>query len=150
VVTSVFNATDPVVRRRIFGIARLDLATRNLDFTAIGPAVSGMSGLHVAPDRKIGYSVAYTTSGAGGVSRRTEFWVFDISARKLLRKHEFEARTRFSFALSGDGKKLYIYGAGPTLDIYDAQTFKLERAIAFDGDSTTGLLVVRPRNSSGQ
>jgi len=148
-VTSIFNATDPVVRRRIFGIASLNLNTRQLDFTPIGPAV-GMTGLQLTPDRKTGYTVAFTGTGAGGVAQRTEFWVFDIPTRKLLRKQEFDARTRFSFALSGDGKKLYIYLAGPTLDIYDAQTFKLERTITFDGDTTTGLLVVRPRPNGGQ
>jgi DNA-binding beta-propeller fold protein YncE len=142
VVTSVFNATDPVVRRRIFGIARLDLQTRNLDFTPVGPATTGMTGLHLTPDRKTGYTVAFM---GGGANRRTEFWVFDIPTRKLIKKLEFESRTRFSFALSGDGRQLYIYGAGPTIELYDANTLKLQRIINFDGDSTTGLLVLRPR-----
>ena len=62
VVTSVFNTTDPLVRRRIFGIARLDLASRNLDFTPVGPAVTGMTGLRLTPDRKTGYTVAYLGS----------------------------------------------------------------------------------------
>jgi DNA-binding beta-propeller fold protein YncE len=142
VVTSVFNATDSIVRRRIFGIARLDLTTRQLDFTPVGPATTGMAGLRLTPDRKIGYTVAFMGSGA---TRRTEFWVFDIPTRKLVKKLEFESRTRFSFALSGNGKQLYIYSAGPTIEIYDAETLKLQRIITFDGDSTTGLLVVQPQ-----
>jgi DNA-binding beta-propeller fold protein YncE len=145
VVTSVFNATDPVVRRRIFGIARLDLNTRKLDFTPIGPATTGMTGLQLSPDRKTGYTVAFNGSGA---TRRTEFWVFDIPNHKLVSKHEFDSRSRFSFNLSGDGRQLYIHTAGPTIECYDAQTFRLQRVITFDGDQTTNLLVVKPKGSS--
>lgn len=143
VVTSVFNATDPVVRRPIFGIARLDLTTRALDFTPVGPAVMGMTGLRLTPDRKTGYTVAFL-GNRNEPTRRTEFWVFDIPTRKLIKKHEFESRSRFFFNLSSDGKKLYIYGAGPTIEIYDAETFKLEREIDFDGDITTQMLALRP------
>ncbi|MFN0121660.1 MAG: YncE family protein [Blastocatellia bacterium] len=142
IVTSVFNATDSVVRRRIFGIARLDLNTRKLDFTAIGPATTGMTGLHLTPDRKTGYTVAFNGNGA---TRRTEFWVFDIDAHKLVNKHEFDSRSRFSFSLSSDGKQLYIHGAGPTIECYDAANFALKRIITLDGDMTTNLLVLRPR-----
>jgi DNA-binding beta-propeller fold protein YncE len=141
-VTSVFNSTDPVVRRRIFGIAQLDLNTRKLDFTPIGPATTGMTGLQLSPDRRTGYTVAFNGSGA---TRRTEFWVFDITARKLVKKHEFDSRSRFSFNLSGDGRQLYIHSAGPTIECYDAQTFRLQRVITFDGDQTTNLLVVKPK-----
>src|SRR5262245_9298886 len=144
IVTSVFNTTDPVVRRPIFGIARLDLASRNLDFTPVGPAVMGMTGLRLAPDRKIGYTVAFL-GNRNEPTRRTEFWVFDIPSRKLVKKHEFESRSRFSFAISSDGKQLYIYAAGPTIEIYDAETFKLQREIAFDGDMTTQMLVLQPQ-----
>jgi hypothetical protein len=145
VVTSVFNTTDPVVRRRIFGIARLDLASRNLDFTPVGPAVTGMTGLRLTPDRKTGYTVAFLGGSPSEPTRRTEFWVFDIVARKLAKKHEFESRSRFNFTVSSDGKQLYIYGAGPTIEVYDAETFKLQRVMTFDGDMTTGMLVLRPR-----
>jgi DNA-binding beta-propeller fold protein YncE len=145
VVTSVFNTTDPVVRRRIFGIARLDLASRNLDFTPVGPAATGMTGLRLTPDRKTGYTVAYLGGSPSEPTRRTEFWVFDIAARKLTRKHEFQSRSRFNFTVSSDGKQLYIYGAGPTIEVYDAETFKLQRVMTFEGDMTTGMLVLRPR-----
>ncbi len=147
VVTSIFNATDSVVRRPIFGIARLDLTTRQLDFTPVGPAVTGMTGLQLTPDRKTGYTVAFMGSRSDP-TRRTEFWVFDIPMRKLIKKQEFESRSRFSFALSGDGKQVYVYGAGPTIEVYDVNSFKLQKVLTFDGDITTGMLVVRPRNTS--
>jgi len=140
-VTSVFNATDPVVRRSIFGIARINLATKNVDFTPIGPATP-MNRFVLTPDRKKGYTVAY--SGQGG-NRRTEFWVFDVVARKVIKKLEFQSRSRFSFAVSGDGRKLYIYGAGPTIEVYDADTLTLEKTIPLEADSITQLLVLRPQ-----
>ncbi|HSB12481.1 MAG TPA: hypothetical protein VLM38_23535 [Blastocatellia bacterium] len=140
-VTSVFNATDPVVRRSIFGIARINLTTKNVDFTPIGPAAQ-MNRFLLSPDRKRGYTVTY--SGQGG-NRRTEFWVFDVVARKVIKKLEFESRSRFNFAVSGDGKKLYIYGAGPTIEIFDADTLNLEKTVTLDGDAITQLLVFRPR-----
>jgi Domain of unknown function (DUF4221) len=141
-VTSVFNATDPVVRRSIFGIARINLATKNVDFTPIGPAAP-MNRFLLTPDRKKGYTVAFSGQGA---NRRTEFWVFDVVARKVTRKLEFESRSRFNFAVSGDGRKLYIYGAGPTIEIYDAETLKLERTITLEGDAITQMLVLRLRS----
>ena len=141
-VTSVFNATDPVVRRAIFGIARINLATKSVDFTPIGPAAP-MNRFLLTPDRKKGYTVTF--SGQGG-NRRTEFWVFDVVARKVIKKLEFESRSRFNFAVSGDGKKLYIYGAGPTIEIYDAETLRLEKTITLEGDAITQLLVFRPRS----
>ncbi len=130
----------------MFGIARLELATRKLDFTPIGPAVTGMTGLRLSPDRKTGYTVAFLGGNRVEPTRRTEFWVFDIATRKLTARQEFDSRSRFSFALSSDGKQLYIYGAGPTIEVYDAATFKPQRVITLDGDITTSMLVLRPRN----
>jgi len=141
-VTSVFNATDAVVRRSIFGIARINLLTKNVDFTPIGPAAP-MNRLYLTPDRKKGYTVTF--NGQGG-NRRTEFWVFDVVARKVIKKLEFESRARFNFAISSDGRKLYIYGAGPTIEIYDADTLKLEQTITLEGDAITQLLVLRPQS----
>lgn len=139
-VTSVFNATDPVVRRSIFGIARINLATKAVDFTPIGPATP-MHRFYLTPDRKKGYTVAFSGQGA---NRRTEFWVFDVEARKVIKKSEFESRSRFNFAASSNGRKLFIYGAGPTIEIYDAETLKLQRTITLEGDAITQMLVLRP------
>jgi hypothetical protein len=103
-----------------------------------------MRQLALTPDRKKGFTVAMNGQGA---TRRTEFWVFDVEDRKVIKKVEFESRTRFSFAISGNGRKLYIYGAGPTIDIYDADTLKLENTITLDGDAITQLLVLRPNHN---
>jgi hypothetical protein len=39
--TSIFTSADPIVHNRVFGLARLDLATRQVNYDPIGPAPSG-------------------------------------------------------------------------------------------------------------
>ena len=72
--------------------------------------------------------------------------MFDVNARKVIKKLEFESRSRFAFAVSSDGRKLYIYGAGPTIEIYNADTLTLENTITLEGDAITQLLVLRPQS----
>jgi hypothetical protein len=124
----------------MFGIARVDLGRRNFDFTPVGPATMGMMDLRVTPDRKVGYTVAFTDSNPG--NRRCEFWVFDMTTRKLTKKLEFPGRTRFDFSISSTGKQLYIFGAGPTIEIYDADTLQFQKTINLEADTTTGLIVM--------
>ncbi len=139
IVTSVFNATDPVVHRAIFGIAHVDLAKRTFDFTPVGPSTPGMSQLRLTPDRKTGYLVAFM--GSGG-NRRPEFWVFDMDTNALAKRIEFSAPINFQFSVSGTGQQLYIYGRASKIDIYDASTLALKKTIDVGSDMTTGLVMV--------
>ncbi len=136
-----FTAIDPIVHRQVFGIGRFDLDTRKFQFNPMGPMSGGMLGLHVTPDGKTGYTV--TTSGAGG-NKRSEFWVFDLGTNKLVRKAEFDGRARYSFAVSSDGKSLYIYAAGYQIEVYDAAALKLRNTIDVNTDITTEMIVLRP------
>jgi WD40 repeat protein len=65
-----------------------------------------------------------------------------MEKQKLVKRAEFPGRTRFTFAVSSTGKQLYIYGAGNTIEIYDADTLKLTKTIEVDGDMTSSLAVV--------
>ena len=47
-------------------------------------------------------------------------------------------------AVPPDGK-LYIHGAGSTIDVHDASNFKYLRTITLDADMTTGLYVMPGR-----
>jgi hypothetical protein len=145
IMQTVFNASDPAVHRRIFGIARVDLARRNFDFTPVGPATVGMTGLRVTPDHKTGYTVAFLDGNPGNL--RCEFWVFDLTTRKLAKRVDFPARTRFDFSTSSNGKQIYIFGAGPTLEIYDVDTLQLQKTINLEADTTTNLVVVPAKKS---
>jgi hypothetical protein len=137
---SVFNSTDPIVHSRLFGIARFDLSTRDREFTPIGPPPNGMSGLQVTPDKKSAYAVI---SSGGGGNKRCEFWAFDLVSTKISHTAEVPCRSRFSFGMSGDGKKLYIYGAGFEIEVYDAATLKYEKTWDL-GNDVTGNLIVLP------
>jgi hypothetical protein len=139
--TSIFNSADPIVHNRVFGLARLDLATRQVDFKPIGPAPSGMAGLQVTPDKKTAYTIV--ANGAFG-NKRCEFWAFDLASDRLTEKAEAPCRTRFSFGMSSDGKKLYIYGAGFEIEVYDTATLKLEKTWDLQNDVTYGGIAVLP------
>jgi len=138
---SIFNYSDPIVHNRVFGLARFDLNTRKFDFTPVGPAPVAMTGLHVAPDKKSAFTVS--TNGTGG-NKRCEFWGLDLATSRLARTGEFPCRTRYSFGMSADGKKLYIYGAGFEIEVYDAVTFQHEATWDLGNDMTGGGLVVIP------
>jgi DNA-binding beta-propeller fold protein YncE len=141
VYVSAFNSTDNVVHSRLFGIGRFDLNTRKMDFSPIGPAPTGMAGLHVAPDKKNAYTII--TNGMHG-NKRCELWAFDLSNNHLAKTAETPCRTRFSFGMSADGKKLYIYGAGFEIEVYDAATLKYERTWDLNNDTTMAGMVVLP------
>ncbi|SPE42531.1 conserved exported hypothetical protein [Candidatus Sulfopaludibacter sp. SbA3] len=137
---SLFNYSDPIVHNRVFGLARFDLNTRKFEFTPIGPSPAGLGGLYVTPDKKMGYTMSQ--NGVGG-NRRCEFWGLDLTTTKLARTAEVPCRSRYSFGISSNGKKLYIYGAGFEIEVYDAVTF--QREATWDlGHDMTGAMVVLP------
>jgi DNA-binding beta-propeller fold protein YncE len=136
---SVFNSADPIVHNHVFGLARFNLNTREIAFDPIGPAPRGMSGLQVAPDKKTAFSVV--SNGVFG-NRRCEFWAFDLASDQVTSKAEFPCRTRFSFGMSSNGKKLYIYGAGFEIEVYDAATLRYERTWDLKNDVTFGMVAL--------
>ncbi len=134
-----FNSTDPIVHKTTFGFAKFDLNQRTFDFTPVGPSTTGTLGLRLTPDRKTGFTVAFNGMGA---NRRCEFWTFDIASRKITKTQEFDGRSRFEFNMSSDGKLLYIYGAGNTLEMYDATTLKMVKDLDVNTDMTSNMLVL--------
>jgi DNA-binding beta-propeller fold protein YncE len=144
--SGIFNVQDPVQNRRIMGIARVNLAGKNVDFWALGP--SRPVGFSLAPDRKKAYGLLQEIG-------HYEFWTFDLEHHKLGAKVEFPGRPRMALRTSSNGKVLYIYQAGHTIDLYEASTYKYLRTLTLDADTTTELLVVpsaqstTPSNSQG-
>ncbi|HXM42460.1 MAG TPA: hypothetical protein VN924_14500 [Bryobacteraceae bacterium] len=139
--TSIFTSADPIVHNRVFGLARLDLGSRQVNYNPIGPAPPGMAGLQVTPDKKTAYTIV--ANGSFG-NKRCEFWAFDLTTDRLTRKEEVPCRTRFSFGMSSDGRKLYIYGAGFEIEVYDTATLKLEKTWNLENDVTYAGIVVLP------
>jgi DNA-binding beta-propeller fold protein YncE len=136
--TTTLTVEDPVQHRRMVGVARINLVKKDLDFYTVGPA--GGVNFVLAPDRKHAYGLE---SAVG----RYQFWTVDLDQRKVLSRAEFEGRPRMSLKTSTNGKVLYIYNAGNTIDLYDAATYRYMRTITLDGDVTTGFYVV-PRQAA--
>jgi hypothetical protein len=142
-VTSVFTAVDEIVHKGTLGLAKINLVSGKVDYHPIGPLLP-MIGFQLSPDRKRGYSVMPKI--APGANRLTEWWVWDIDNHKVLKKKEFDTRPTFRFAVGGNGKKLYLYGAGSTLEVWDAETLESRKMIYLNKDTTTNLITL-PRTS---
>lgn len=141
-VTSVFTSVDEIVHKGTLGLAHINLTTRKVDYFPIGPLLP-MMGFYISPDHKFGYSVMPKI--AGGENRLTEWWVWDLEKHQVVRKKEFDSRPTFKFAVGGDGKWLYLYGAGSTLEIWDAHTLESKKLIYLNKDTTTNLITIASR-----
>jgi DNA-binding beta-propeller fold protein YncE len=139
--TAMFVSSDPIVHNRVFGLARFDLSTKQIDFNPIGPAPEGIAGLEVTPDKKWAYTVV--ANGLHG-NKRCEFWAFDLATDRITQKAEVPCRTRFTLGISANGKKLYIYGAGFDIEVYDAVTLKHEKTWDLNTDVTYAGIAVVP------
>jgi hypothetical protein len=132
-VTTTLTVEDPVQHRRMMGIARINLAKKDLEFYTIGP--SAPVSFALAPDRKHAYGLESSID-------RYQFWSFDLDQRRVTTRAEFAGRPRMSLKTSTNGRLLYIYNAGNTIDMYDSSTYKYLRSITLDGDVTTQFYVV--------
>ena len=137
-VTSLFVSVDPIVHKGTLGLASLDMTTRKVTYTPIGADLP-MIGFMVAPGKRLAYSVMY--AGAAG-NRTTEWWTWDLQTHRVINRAPLEARTTFSFGISGDGTKLYLYGSGSTLEIFNAQTLKSEKLLFLNKDLTTRIVTL--------
>jgi len=137
--SGIFTTRDPIQNRDIMGVARVNLTAKSFDFWPIGPAVQLPIGARpvsfsLAPDRKRAYGLLQEIG-------HYEFWTFDLD-RHNVSKTEFDGRPRMALRTSTNGKMLYIYQAGNTIDFYDAATYKYLRTLTLDADETTDLFVV--------
>jgi hypothetical protein len=130
--TALFTVSDPVQNRRTMGIGRVNLAAKSVDFFTLGPAAQ--VGFTMAPGRKVAYGISQEIG-------RYEFWKFDIEGRRLAARTEFKGRPRMSLKTSSNGKVLYIYNAGHTIDLWDAESYQYLRSIELEGDMTTEMFV---------
>jgi len=137
----ILNADDFKVVDRI-DLAKPDLpGMENIGFGANLDSI-GEPGKHVSvftSDKKNAYTVVST--GMHG-NKRCEFWSFDLNSDRITKTAEVPCRTRFSMGMSADGKKLYIFGAGFEIEVYDAATLKFERTWDLNNDVTGAGMVV--------
>jgi hypothetical protein len=135
---SIFTGVDPVVHKGTLGLVTLDLNTRKSSFVPIGRALPSL-GFLISPDHTRGYSIMFNGVGE---NRETEFWVWDLASHKVVKKAPFESRPTLRFGLSGDGKKIYLYGAGSSFEVFDGDTLKSRKLIFLGKDTTTNLVTL--------
>ena len=137
-VTTVFTSVDPIVHRETLGLGVIDLNTRKVDFRPLGPAFP-MIGFLLTPDRKLGYSLMINRTLG---NREAEWWVWDVPTHTVIKKVSVPSRATFRFGMSSDGKKLYLYGAGSTIEFFDAATLQSTKLLFLNKDTTTNLIVM--------
>ncbi len=132
--TGLFRMTDPVQGRSMMGIARVNLAARDVDFYMLGP--SEPVGFSLAPGREKAYGLY--SSGVG----KHEFWTFDLEGRRVESKQPFDGRPRMRLAISSNGEQLYVYNAGNTIDVHEASNYRFVRTLELDADTTSNLVML--------
>lgn len=126
--TALFTTSDPIEHRRQLVLGRVDLVHKRVDSFPIGPAPDHREvSFALGGDRKFGYVLLEDI-------RRYELWTLDLAGRRRQSRVEFDARPRMALRSSTNGKFLYIFEAGNTIDVYDAAGFKRLRTITLDGD----------------
>jgi DNA-binding beta-propeller fold protein YncE len=135
----VFRTTDPFLRNAMFGVARLDLSSRQTEIFELGPALR-LGSFTLSPDEKRGYAIA---QGTGASEELNDLVVVDMeNMRVLARKEGFEqGRPNSSLTVSGDGTKLYVSGVGDRIHVYDTSTLELRKSIFAGGDVMLPALV---------
>lgn len=131
--TTTMTVEDPIQNRRMMGVARVNLNAKTLDFYTIGPA-TGVN-FALSPDGRSAFGVE---SEIG----RYQLWTFDLEGRRVAKRQEFPGRPRMSLKTSTNGKVLYIYNAGETIDLYGAEDYAHLTTLHLPGDVSTGLLVL--------
>jgi DNA-binding beta-propeller fold protein YncE len=126
--TALFTMEDKVQKRKLLVVGRVNMGERTIDFFPIGPAPDrGEASFALAPGRKQAYVLVQDT-------RHYELWTIDVPGRRRESRIEFDGRTRMALRSSSNGKILYIYEAGNTIDLYEAAGFKYLRTITLDTD----------------
>ena len=130
--TGLFRSTDPVNHRTLMGIARVDLVRKAVDFYSLGP--SEPVGFTIAPGRHKGFGLRQQVGNY-------QFWSFDLDGRRVSQRVEFDGRPRMGLTVSTNGKVLYVHVAGPTIDLYDAETLQKIRTVEYKADQTDVIVV---------
>jgi DNA-binding beta-propeller fold protein YncE len=142
--TALFTMADPVQQRRLLVVGRVNLGEKRIDSFPIGPVPDrGQVSFALAADHKHGYILVQDI-------RHHELWTVDMPGRRLQSKVEFNGRPRMAIRTSSNGKIIYIYQAGNTIDLYEADGFKYLRTMTLDADMTYNSFHVAPPRSPGR
>ena len=134
--TGLVRVTDPINHRRMIGIARVDLAEKDMEFYTLGPNVP-VGGFTLAPGGRKAWAL-YSEVG------RYEFWAIDLEERRVTHREIIEGRPRMGLTSSTNGELLYVHEAGNTIDIYDSETYEYLETVDVGGDMRGFILLPGP------
>ena len=147
--TGLFTTVDPVAKRKLLVIGRVNLGAKRIEFFPLGPSPElGSLSFALGHDRKRAYILREEIGSA-------EVWTIDMLGKRLQSRTSFKSRPRMAIQTSSNGQIVYIYEAGNTIDLYDANGFKYLRTITLDSDMMYGTFHViapssRPASASGR
>jgi hypothetical protein len=142
-VTGVFGLRDPIQKRNLLVVGRINLVAKTVETFPLGPApVGGDISFTIAPDRKIAH-VLHEQIG------RHELWTIDMAARRVVSRVPVPSRPRMQIRASSSGQLLYFYEAGRLIEVYTADASKKLRTITLDSDMMYGTFVIVSANDAG-
>ena len=136
--TGLVRITDPINNRRMIGVARVDLAEKDMELFTLGPN-QPVSLFTLAPGGKKAWAL-YSEDEA----RRYEFWGIDLEERRVTHREIIEGRPRMDLTVSSNGDLLYVHQAGNTIDVYDSETYELLETVDLGGDMSLAAFVLLP------
>lgn len=126
--TGLFTMQDPVAKRRLLVVGRVDLAAKGLAFFSLGP---------VPEDRDLSFTLGADHKRAFILSEQIgeyEILIVDMTTKRVQNTVRFKGRPRMAIRSSTSGQVIYVYEAGNTIDLYSADTFTYLRTITLDAD----------------
>ncbi len=111
------------MKKKMIGVVRIDLATKDVQSFEIGPEVK-VGILAVSADRKRAYA---------GLE---DMLVIDMDSHRIVKERQRveQGRNNTSMIVSADGTKLFVGGVGNTIEVYDAETLEHLKSIFAGGD----------------
>ena len=94
--TGLVRITDPINNHRMMGVARVDLADRDMDFYTLGPN-EPVGRFALAPGGRKAWAL-YSEVG------RYEFWAIDLEQRRVTHREIFDGRPRMGLVASTNGE----------------------------------------------
>jgi hypothetical protein len=118
-----YRSPDPILKKTMFGITRVDLARREVESFDVSTDLK-VEWFTISPDGKRAYA---------GMD---DMVAVDLESRRILARKEGVERGRqnTSMVVSSDGTKLFVGGVGPLIHVYDAGTLEPLRQIHAGGD----------------
>jgi hypothetical protein len=120
---SLVTTTDPVLKKSMSGVLRVDLLAHSSSSFEIGPKIDA-NVFALSPDGKTGYA---------GVKDLAKI---DMEGHRIvaIRRGFLQGRAASTLLLSGDGSKLFVTGIGDEIQVVDPENLEWKRKISLGRD----------------